>query len=290
MKRLFVLCLLAACCYLPGKWVHSMRQGFSVRRIQNSAHAHPQLEEETKKILSQTFHYLGRGRQCFAFSSDDGRYVLKVLRTDIYHKPFWARLFPTLSKAKKSWKNRGTRYQFVCNSFRLSRDELADQTGVIYLQMGKHDPIRTAVKQSALAVHLIDAMGVSYHVPIETMTFALQKKHPIWTKALLQAIQDKDITKSDAIVGSLIDTVVERGKKGILNKDASFLRNYGFDGSKTFQIDIGSFYRFPEWSVEASQRKSVRDSLIPVYEWLSKTDPETASRMQPQFDRAIHGW
>src|SRR5579872_5769568 len=82
------------------------------------------IDDDTKKILSQPFHYLGRGRQCFAFASEDGKYVLKCIRTDKFKAPFWTHIFPNILKKKQS-KIEQKKY-LVFESFRMANEELKD--------------------------------------------------------------------------------------------------------------------------------------------------------------------
>ena len=50
--------------------------------------------EETKEILSQNFHYLTRGRECFIFESQDKKYVLKFFDSSRYYTKHF---FPKVS-------------------------------------------------------------------------------------------------------------------------------------------------------------------------------------------------
>src|SRR5690554_3870630 len=95
MKKLTVILVLLLISAGVGKGLYSVKDGFSSRRIQSLPYlADENWDEETQEALKQTFHYIGRGRQCFAFASSDGKYVLKLPRTDIYKIPLWARFLP----------------------------------------------------------------------------------------------------------------------------------------------------------------------------------------------------
>jgi hypothetical protein len=102
-------------------------------------------------------------------------------------------------------------------------------------------------------------------------------------KTFLEVRRQGNKKEAEQLLDALLDAIVERAQRGILNRDRSFLRNYGFDGQKAYQIDVGSFFHKPEMALEAVYEKSIRDSTDPVREWLAKTDPE----MLPYFDKNL---
>ena len=112
-----------------GKGWHWIKDGFSIQRtafplapIQESL-----VDEETRAALQQTYDYLGRGHQCYAFQSADGRYVLKLPRADRYRLPFWLKTctFPFLDSYREALqKDKQSRKEFLLNSFQiLSNDK-----------------------------------------------------------------------------------------------------------------------------------------------------------------------
>lgn len=262
MNKLLILLVLTFFCLGVGKILHDVKDGFSPRRLQPlSQRVGAEWDEEINQALLQPFHYIGRGRQCFAFASADEKYVLKFPRTDIYKTPFWVRALPVHAYRKKLEADHKKRESFILESFQISFNELKEQTGLLALHLGQ-----SVSKGKWLT--LIDQSGWKHRLPLEKMPFVLQKKQPILMKCFLSAENESEAKN---ILTALIDVIVERGRKGILNRDRSFLRNYGFDGKKAYQIDVGSFFRME--GVNAFQ-KSVGDSMDPIQEWLGKNHPE----------------
>ena len=281
MKKVIVLLLLLVFCGSVGQGLYRLKKGFSCRRL------HPidlvvdgNFSDEVNQALEQTFTYVGRGRQCFAFASVDGHYILKFPRTDIYKTPLWARALPVSAYRKALEAEHKKREKFVFNSFHLSAKELQGETGVIALHLGQSAP-------AGKMLTLIDALGCTHRVPLEKVSFILQHKHPIWTQAFLHSLEKGDRQGAEKILDAFLSVVVDRANKGILNKDRSFLRNYGFDGTKAYQIDVGSFYRKPELSPQATYQKSVRDSLDPVQEWLAIKDPTMKQYLDQKLEKLL---
>ena len=271
MRKIATLfCLVAICCGI-GKGIHSMKKGFTLRRI--AAPVQTKLEiwnREADLALDQPFRYLGRGRQCFAFSSLDGKYVLKLPRTDIYQVPFWMRVLSVQEFRESVRATRLSREKFVLNSMKIAYEDLREDTGVLAIHFGMTPDLGKSIQ-------LIDALGLSFRLPAHSTAFILQTKQPILMKAFLEALYSEDRVLGKQILDAFIEVVVARGSKGIWNKDESFLRNYGFDGKKGYQIDIGSFYRKEDGPA------SIRDTMHPVRAWLAKIDLE----MLCYFDNAL---
>jgi len=277
IKKLAILSLLVLLSMLVGKGIYFIKDGFSARRIQSLDYfVVEDWDEEASRALEQTYHYIGRGRQCFAFASDDGKYVLKFPRTDIFKTPFWVRALPVPSYRKELVANHKKREEFILNSFRISFSELKKETSLLAVHLGQS-------LGKGKKLRIVDASGSKHLLPLEKTSFVLQYKQPILMKTFTSALQNGSVKEAEKILDALLDAIVTRAKKGILNRDRSFLRNYGFDGTHAYQIDIGSFFRSKDLSPKAAYDKSVRDSTDPVREWLADNAPS----MLPYLDSRL---
>lgn len=247
-----------------GKGFHGLKKGFSIRRVAPLSGL--QLEAWSGDVdlaTAQPFRYLGRGRQCFAFESLDGKYVLKLPRTDSYRVPFWMRALPFLEHKREVVRSmRAQREHFVFNSMRIAYEELREETGVFAIHFGKSE------RDVGKKISLFDPLGIRHNLPMSGTSFVLQTKQPLLMTAFLGALKIGNRAKARQILDAFIELVMRRGKKGIWNKDESFLRNYGFDGVRGYQIDTGSFYH------RADAATSIQDAMYPVSKWLAKTDAD----------------
>lgn len=259
MKKVILLIGLLALCFGVGKGFHMARKGFSLRHIHGIAQMQATVwNPEAEKIIEQPFVYLGRGRQCYAFVSSDGNYILKLPRMDHYQLPFWMRALP-LSSKQAARSIRSERERWILDSFLIASKELREQTGVLALHFGE-------MKRQEKWITVIDPLGCKFHLPFHKTTFLLQQRQPILMRGFVEALSQGDRAKAERILSAFIDIVVERGKKGIWNRDESFMKNYGFDGEKAFLIDVGSLYRKPDGIA------SIHDTMHPIRSWLRKTD------------------
>lgn len=271
MKKTLFVCLLCLFSILVCQSLYFLRNGFSLKHIQadsSQIFVNCQLDEETKEILKQPFYYLGRGRQCFAFESKDGKYALKCVRTDKFNVPLWTNLFPELHQKKKAKITEKKRLVF--ESFRIAKEELGNMTGTIALHLGKS-------KKSDQKITIFDPCGIPHQLPIDRTLFILQHKRPLWSTTF----QTSNMQEREQLVDAFVDLVVERAQQGILNSDPNFLPNYGFENGKTYQIDIGDFRKDPNFIYQ----KALRDSLAPLQSWLAKKDPTMLHYLNHRLDR-----
>jgi hypothetical protein len=190
------------------------------------------------------------------------------------------RALPVSSLREQGRADCAKREQFILESMRIAFEELQNQTGVLAVHLGQSD-------SSGKKLTLVDAFGCRHCLPLEKTSFVLQTKQPLLMQAFQAALQRGDRIQAQKILDALLDTILERGRKGILNRDRSFLRNYGYDGRKAYQIDIGSFFRLEDLEPSTAFHKSVTDSVDAIKEWMAKTDPEMLLYLNRQLSAAV---
>ena len=278
MHILFRITLLLIVCLSLGKGIYFLREGFNPRKIKTFSLAKiSPIDEETQTILSQRFYFLGKGRQCFAFVSEDGKYVLKCPRTNIYQIPFWAKSLVSKKGQEEIRIDKMERQNFVFESFRIASEELKKETGVIATHLGESPSTKKKIT-------LVDTLGVTHQIPLDTTIFILQHKRPLWTPKFLEATKNGTLKEQERILDALINIMVKRASHFVLSRDRSFLRNYGFDGTEAYQIDVGDFFQRQDWDHRKVFHKSIRDSLDPVQDWLSKVNPPMLAYLNGKID------
>jgi len=237
----FRLCLLFIGCALIGKTWHFARDGFRIDRCQPlEFSSHGQFSD------TQTYRYLASGRQFYVFESLDGRFVVKLPRTDIYRPTFLRRVFPNANKEA----SRLGRKEFLLESVRMAAEELSEETGILAVSPNEK-------------LFLIDRLG---RTVLYTGPCVWQRKVPLLMSQLEVALQ-QDRSAVERMLAGLADVLQTKKVKGILTKDASFLRNFGFDGQHVYELDVGSFCHAPGSMVYARQ---------PIAEWLEAHNREAA--------------
>lgn len=263
-----------------GKLWHSSKDGFSIYRI---SYALPPAQGQDpvppEELFRGPFSYLGRGRQCYAFESPDGRLVLKIPRFDRYELPFfWKMPFAFFERFRNSIREeRQRRLAFTLESFKIASEELKEETAILYLHI--HDTPAILGRTT-----LIDKLGRRFEIDLNRTAFVLQEKKRLMMPQFLDAVRAGDDLKVGLIIDSFLAILKKRARLGIFNKDPSFMRNFAWDDGKGVQIDIGSFYRRRGLSPEEAYLASMKESCIPIREWLGSLDAGLLARFDKRLE------
>ncbi len=273
--RLTVLCLIIFSSAAVGKFWYFLKDGFSIRRIGYALPVSEKSNPFSAEWLKGPFHYLGRGRQCYAFESPDRRFVLKIPRFDRYEIPFiWKVPFSFLEEKRESIeKERLKRKAFVLDSFQIAAEALQEETALLYLHVGDTG---TFLGHTTL----IDKLGRTYEVDLNRIVFALQEKKALMMPQFLAAVKAGDSERVDRIFDAFLAILKKRAELGIFNKDPSFMKNFAWDGERGVQIDIGSFYR----KADLDGNEPMKESTGPIREWLGSLDPALLNRFDQRLE------
>lgn len=287
LRKLCVLSLLVLTIAMVGRLWYFSKDGFNVNRLQYSLPIAKNLENEEgahiNNLFNEPYHYIGKGRQCYVFASSNGRYVLKLPRFDRYALPFFWRAMPAsfMSSYRKAlYEGRQERLIFTMESFRIAATDLRDETAVVYLHFHQ--------TQSLPRQFIIyDRLKRPLKIDLNQTAFALQEKKSIMMPLCIKAFREKDRDSAQKMLLAFLDIIDIRAQKGIFNRDPSFLKNFGWDGTKSIQIDIGSFWRRPDLPRKEAYLLSLREGLAPFRLWLAKTDPEMFDWFEHRFNEKI---
>lgn len=251
IKLLFIPLLLLALYHFADSFCDKQTDGFSVARIHSTLAYDPQWEigpltiesqAEIEGALAQPYHYLACGGQCFAFGSEDGRYVIKFFKHRI-RKPY-SYLMNTplpaiLDKLRQSKLDKALmKLNRDFMSYKLAYEELQEETGLIYIQLNKGGPFNRSVS-------IIDKIGIKHQIPLNEIEFILQKQGRLAHSHFDALMKTGDLIQVRQALRGMLDTIVYRCKKGVYDEDPRIYRNFGFVGNKPIFIDVGRFIPDP---------------------------------------------
>ncbi len=197
----------------------------------------PTSEEQSllDRLCSQPFEYLGEGGQCYAFSSSDGKYVLKVLK---YQKllpsrwvtalPEWPGITPyrvdhILRKQKK--------LQAVFEGHHLAYHHLKEESSLHYIQLKPSHQGRV--------VTLIDKNGKQQTADLGESVFFLQEKGEILSRLMERCLQEGRTDQAKGMICQVIDLYLSEHLKGIGDQDFGIMHNIGFVDGRPLHLDVG---------------------------------------------------
>ncbi len=263
--------------------------GFSMAKIHSDLSYDPKwettplsLEKQNllNEALSQKFHYLGCGGQCFAFASEDDRYVIKFFKHKI-RKPYSyflktslgpldALRLPKLNKALRKLNRDFT-------SYKIAYEDLQDETGLIYIHLNKGTSL-------CRSLTIIDKLGIEHQVPLDEVEFIVQAHAQLLYSRIEDLMAHGDADGARQALHAILELIVSRCKKGVFDEDPRLHRNFGFTGNKPIFIDVGRFVRDPLRKECAVYKADLHDITKRFRDYLNMSHPELVSTL----DKALY--
>lgn len=265
------------------RFCHHKTQGFRTHKIHSNLSFNPDWEvaplsenemEKVSNALNQPYIFLGSGAQCYAFSSQDNQYVLKVFKHHHSRQNFWKKEIP-LPKILKPLHRHLINHNHkplerIFYSCKLAFELLKEETGLVYLHLNK-----THFFNKPLT--LVDPIGIAHSIDLDKVEFILQYKGTMAYPTILSLIKKKDQTGAKQHLEALLDVIVARCKAGIADKDPIIKRNFAFVGQKAIIIDTGCFSYDPYLKNPFLQNRLLFLETMKCRRWVSKKAPELLS-------------
>ncbi len=234
----------------------------------------------SEKMLDQPFYYLGKGRQAYVFSSQDGKYVIKFLRDQKYRPSLWMRasiFFHALSSSqKKVLREQSERLERALLSYQLASLKLSSETEIL----------RTHIGQGPLSknILLVDGFSRKFAIDLGTTSFLLQRKGENLGRFLLRCHQKNDVKLLQSAICGFFETIKRRVGENILVRDAHCtLQNTALCRGRVIEIDVGSFYE----DAQCDRAYEIKRSAGPLREFIEKNIPEVLSFFDEEWKRAL---
>lgn len=270
---------------MGGCWIiyNRLTDGFSLRQIAstlpyNATYDVSYTQEEKaalEPLFEQSFRYLGKGCQCYAFGSEDGKFVLKLFKHKHLRPLKWTSYLPLkgLLKEKRELNRQHCqqRAKQLLSSYKLASEELVEETGLVCIHLNKTPFLGKQVV-------IIDKIGRKYRVAIDAHEFILQRRAVGLKEVFSQALQKQDDHAVEQKIQDLIHLIVLRCSKGIRDKDRSFVPNVAFcpyEGKAIF-IDVGQFYKDKAMEYPQEKNQEVLFRLKGLYAWAQEHLKELA--------------
>lgn len=263
--------------------------GFSVARIHSdlsyrsdweTAPLSPENKIKLESGLEQKFHYLGCGGQCFAFGSEDGRYVIKFFKHKI-RKPYSYFLklplpWPLSERQKRYLEKALFKLNRDFTSYKIAYEELQEETGVIYIHLNK-GPFPSP------SVTIVDKLGIEHQIALDKVEFVIQSKAELVYSRIEGLMVKGDLAEARQALRAILEVIVSRCKKGIFDEDPRIHRNFGFVNDKPIFIDVGRFVRDPLRKDPSVYKADLRTITKRFRSWLNESYPELVTILDEEL-------
>lgn len=240
---------------------------------------------ETKQldeILNQKFHYLAKGAHCFAFVSEDQKYVIKFHRFASH-----LRIFPWLnhplsyrfSKRRQAILNHNVqKLSDNMKSYVNSAQVLKEETGMIMVHIN-----HTHFLQRKITI--VDATKAEYQVPLDQVTFILQHKANLIYPTLDKLLAERKLEEAKQVVTHIIQLITQCCKKGYIDKDPVLRKNYGLLADRAIHIDVGDLVKDEKVQLKENYIPHVKEMTESLRVRLEKWYPELLSHYYQEIEK-----
>jgi hypothetical protein len=273
-------CLSLSLIYGTGRLYYRVTGGFTTSNIASNLPYDSRfetlpLEMEEKNlvdsVLSQSFHYLGKGCQSYVFASEDGKYVLKFFKYQRFTPQKWIEFFSFIPKVEEyrisKVEEKRKKLENIFTSWKLAFDELRKETGLIYVHLNK-----TSDLKKELVIY--DKMGIKHQLPIDNYEFLIQKKANMLTETIEDHMSQGSQEKAKALLDNLYQTILSEYARGLGDNDHALMQNTGVLDGMPIHIDVGQFMKKESYKDIATQQQEIFNKSYKFRIWLRKRYPE----------------
>jgi hypothetical protein len=241
-------------------------------------------KEELKSLLTQRFFYMAKGKQSFAFESEDGKYILKIMKCErLKVHPLYKVIPEWCSSVRKNkQQEKQKKKEALFQSYLLAATVLKEKTGVVVAHLN-------FLRECGLQVELQDKLGFQHQIDLSQSPFVIQRKIRPFSPYIKALWQQGEKELAEHYIFELIETLAELSRQGVRDADPSLIahNNVGILDGKIAYIDIGTFKKVNQKQSSRLLKKDYK-SLQPLLAWLQKKDPQFAAKCQEKISQHIH--
>lgn len=286
MKFALKIALLILVLFVFGRLYYRLTDGFRMGNVTMELPYQekwqPRLSEtETlQTALNQPYHYLDKGHQAYVFESEDGQFVLKLLKFQRVRIPQWLRKteLPFFEQWRlKRIEKKDRMLQSLLTSWKLGFDELKEEAAIVYVHIVPSHNLQKNLK-------ITDKIGLKHTLELDRTIFLIQRKAPLLGPTLDSLMVQNRSNEAKAVLDRLVGLFVSEYRRGLAEKELFILRNTGVLEGRPIHIDTGRF----EWdlSLKENYRPELRRKTAKLLEWLREQHPELARHFEEQVEKA----
>ena len=291
MKKLYILLTLFVLgygAYFVARQQDRKTDGFYVQRIASIFPDDPKWDIATSQeqvdvanaALNQPYTYLAHGFQCYAFISQDKKYVLKFIRHQRLQPSIVVQWLPNISFFKTIKEEKALmgkrRAGYLFRSLKVAFEDVPEETGLLFVHLNKTKGIHPAVT-------IYDKAGGAFTVALDEHEFVLQKTALPIKETISQLMKEGKVEAAKTRVAQIFTLLERCAKKGIADMDNQLIRknNLGFLPDSAIYIDTGKITRKESIKTKPRFAKDL-ERLQPLYAWLEQNYPELALHFEAQ--------
>lgn len=231
---------------------------------------------EIKSVLNQKFHYIDKGAQSYAFSSEDNQFVLKFFKFK-HLKPHWfIEMLPSFSPINHFKEHTRLRKQRklegVFEGYEIAYACNKEGSQLIYLHLNPTDYLNQKTV-------VVDKLGREHSIEMDQIVFLLQKKGEPLRECLKRALDKGDLLAAQNDLKLILNMYVTEYQKGIFDRDHGVLQNTGIIHSQPFHLDVGKISKNERMKETSYFKHDLELVIWKIDSWLKTNFPQHYSKM-----------
>ena len=288
-KFLIGFTLLTVVIYGLGRLYFEVTAGFTIGNITSDFKPDPRwdtqpltLEEQktVSQILSQSFHYLGKGCQSYVFESEDGKYVIKFFKYQRYRPKFWLDFLTFIGPIEKirerSAEKKRHRIEGLFTSWKIGYDQLRHETGLVYVHLNKGDTLNQQIS-------IFDKMGFQHTLDADKMEFLIQKKAKMLCATIDELMAKGQQHEAEILLSRLVKMIVGEYNSGYADNDHALMQNTGVYEGTPIHVDVGQFVYDERMKNPEISHQEIFNKMYKFRVWLQQTHAE----LIPHLDKEL---
>ncbi len=195
-----------------------------------------------KEIAAQTFHYIGKGHQNFAFESEDSKYVIKFFKFRRLKKNHLLHLFSNISFVnnllQEKRKIQKERFFKMFEGYAVGYAEDPEGCALRAVHLNKTDNLKQTVCVK-------DKLGFKHTIDLDSVVFVIQEKVIPAQTVFEELFKKQDIEGVKVKIAAIFDLYLSQYQKGLCDHDDNLANNIGFLGDSAIRLDVGKLEHLP---------------------------------------------
>lgn len=293
IDRLFIFCFFFASCIFIAKFCEKQTDTFTLMGITSNRPYDSTFDtkkltndeqNELRKAISQPYTYFGRGGQAYVFFSEDGKYVIKFFKQRLFKPSKLLNILPLPKllhrfRYKRNWK-RQDKLKRDFFSYKVSFDELKEQTGIIYSHLNKTHHLKKKLT-------ITDRLHIKHVLDLDMFDFIVQKRaEPVYDH-MNKLMAAHDLQSAHNALKSIFSLISIRCEKGFRDRDPNIRTNCGFIENRAIKIDVGRFVKNEAMQTKECHNEELVRICSPFEEWIKANHPQLLQGFQKHFKEAL---
>ncbi|MCE5316210.1 MAG: hypothetical protein LLG04_02450 [Parachlamydia sp.] len=289
MKKIWAFFVIFLICVCGMRAYFRLTDDFRIANITYNLPYKPEWDakpdQNLSTILQQPFSYIGKGSQSYAFSSADGRYVLKFFKYK-HLRPHW--LVEMLSPLpyfkdyqRKQLRRKARKLDHLFAGYHLAWESLRDESGLLFVHLNQTQ----GLYPKAI---VIDKIGLKRTIDLDNVVFIVQRKAKTTRAVIDELLAKGDTSTAQLRIRQILQLYASEYQRGIYDMDHGVMHNTGFVGDKPIHLDIGKLTQDPRISDPNLYRPDIQKVGLRIAAWLEINHPEHRDAMLRDLDLALH--